>query len=232
MRNDDNELDLDELDAEIDELDDVDESDELDEQDEWYDVPRRNVTLATPEVLTPAQQLRPGISVPDDYEECGDCGYDHEYDPEEANRWHRENPGSYVEEGDVDEASKAKVTKPKFKGKEFPMGSYALNDGDDLDENDVYENEPCENDDCVGTINKDGFCTDCGKNAHRHVELPSKNHYDRHEVQEEGICFDSFMDRILIQESVTVDKQPDSPQRRHQTHYQEHPAGRTRYVIR
>ena len=66
-------------------------------------------------------------SLPADYEECGDCGYDHQYDAEEAGRWHRENPGSYagldieendnLDEGDeeLDEAPKSKHVKPQFK---------------------------------------------------------------------------------------------------------------------
>jgi hypothetical protein len=29
---------------------------------------------------------------PDDYEECSMCGFDHEYEPEESNKWHSENP--------------------------------------------------------------------------------------------------------------------------------------------
>jgi len=31
-------------------------------------------------------------STPDDYETCSMCGFDHDYDPEEANKWHTENP--------------------------------------------------------------------------------------------------------------------------------------------
>lgn len=31
------------------------------------------------------------IEVPNDYELCGDCGYDHEYEPKESQAWHREN---------------------------------------------------------------------------------------------------------------------------------------------
>ena len=30
-----------------------------------------------------------------DYEPCGDCGYDHGYEYEEAHKWHSDNPGSY-----------------------------------------------------------------------------------------------------------------------------------------
>ncbi len=31
--------------------------------------------------------------LPSDYESCGECGFDHEYEPTEANRWHAEtNP--------------------------------------------------------------------------------------------------------------------------------------------
>lgn len=30
-------------------------------------------------------------NVPMDYEECGYCGYDHSYNPEEAAEWHAQN---------------------------------------------------------------------------------------------------------------------------------------------
>jgi hypothetical protein len=33
---------------------------------------------------------------PSDYEPCGDCGYDHDYEPRHAYEWHTKNPGSYV----------------------------------------------------------------------------------------------------------------------------------------
>lgn len=33
--------------------------------------------------------------LPSDYEECGDCGYDHDYEYEAAAAWHQANPGSY-----------------------------------------------------------------------------------------------------------------------------------------
>jgi site-specific DNA-methyltransferase (adenine-specific) len=33
--------------------------------------------------------------VPTDYEACGDCGFDHDYESAEAARWHNDNPGSY-----------------------------------------------------------------------------------------------------------------------------------------
>ncbi len=35
------------------------------------------------------------IVILDDYEACGDCGYDHEYEPEEAAQWHLAHPCSY-----------------------------------------------------------------------------------------------------------------------------------------
>lgn len=31
----------------------------------------------------------------DDYETCGDCGFDHSYEPNEAAQWHKANPCSY-----------------------------------------------------------------------------------------------------------------------------------------
>jgi len=37
---------------------------------------------------------------PNDYETCGDCGFDHEYEPNEARAWHTENPGSYDSPGE------------------------------------------------------------------------------------------------------------------------------------
>ncbi len=33
--------------------------------------------------------------LPSDYETCGDCGFDHDYEPEVAAAWHTNNPGSY-----------------------------------------------------------------------------------------------------------------------------------------
>ena len=32
---------------------------------------------------------------PADYEACGDCGFDHSYEYEQAHAWHTANPGSY-----------------------------------------------------------------------------------------------------------------------------------------
>lgn len=32
-----------------------------------------------------------------DYEPCGDCGYDHAYETEEARQWHINNPCSYCD---------------------------------------------------------------------------------------------------------------------------------------
>ena len=37
------------------------------------------------------------MSLPVDYESCGDCGFDHEYEPTDAHAWHSANPGSYGE---------------------------------------------------------------------------------------------------------------------------------------
>ncbi len=33
--------------------------------------------------------------VPEDYEPCGECGWDHEYEPQQAIAWHKANPCSY-----------------------------------------------------------------------------------------------------------------------------------------
>lgn len=33
--------------------------------------------------------------LPADYEQCGDCGFDHSYEYESAHAWHANNPGSY-----------------------------------------------------------------------------------------------------------------------------------------
>jgi hypothetical protein len=38
---------------------------------------------------------RTETELPADYETCGDCGFDHGYEYEEAAKWHTENPGSY-----------------------------------------------------------------------------------------------------------------------------------------
>jgi hypothetical protein len=35
---------------------------------------------------------------PADYEECGDCGFDHDYEPAQAAAWHKVNPGAYASE--------------------------------------------------------------------------------------------------------------------------------------
>lgn len=31
--------------------------------------------------------------LPEDYEPCGYCGFDHEYEPNESHSWHAEHPG-------------------------------------------------------------------------------------------------------------------------------------------
>jgi len=31
------------------------------------------------------------IELPSDYEACSECGFDHEYEYEEAAKWHKEN---------------------------------------------------------------------------------------------------------------------------------------------
>ena len=33
--------------------------------------------------------------LPSDYEACGDCGFDHGYEYEQAAAWHQKHPGSY-----------------------------------------------------------------------------------------------------------------------------------------
>ena len=40
---------------------------------------------------------RTETELPADYETCGDCGFDHDYEYEEAAKWHTENPVSYDE---------------------------------------------------------------------------------------------------------------------------------------
>jgi hypothetical protein len=35
------------------------------------------------------------IHLPEDYETCGDCGFDHDYEYFQANAWHSSHPGSY-----------------------------------------------------------------------------------------------------------------------------------------
>ena len=35
------------------------------------------------------------IDLPEDYETCSLCGYDHEYEPEEANQWHLKHPTDF-----------------------------------------------------------------------------------------------------------------------------------------
>jgi hypothetical protein len=34
------------------------------------------------------------IDLPEDYDACGECEYDHRYQPNEAERWHQDNPCS------------------------------------------------------------------------------------------------------------------------------------------
>lgn len=40
-----------------------------------------------------AEAKRQGLKLPDDYEACGDCGYDHSYEYNEARIWHNERNG-------------------------------------------------------------------------------------------------------------------------------------------
>lgn len=47
-----------------------------------------------PEEDCPPLKKRPG-ELPLDYEPCGDCGFDHDYDYPAAAEWHIANPGSY-----------------------------------------------------------------------------------------------------------------------------------------
>ena len=47
-----------------------------------------------PEEDCPPLKKRPG-ELPLDYEPCGDCGFDHDYDYPAAAEWHTANPGSY-----------------------------------------------------------------------------------------------------------------------------------------
>jgi hypothetical protein len=35
--------------------------------------------------------------LPQDYETCGDCGFDHDYEYEAAAKWHEEHPCSYCD---------------------------------------------------------------------------------------------------------------------------------------
>lgn len=45
------------------------------------------LSVTAAEILTGIQVSR----LPSDYETCGDCGFDHEYETSEANTWHRDN---------------------------------------------------------------------------------------------------------------------------------------------
>jgi hypothetical protein len=36
-------------------------------------------------------------TLPDDYETCDDCGYDHSYEYTHAAKWHQDNPCSYCD---------------------------------------------------------------------------------------------------------------------------------------
>lgn len=35
------------------------------------------------------------VELPSDYEACGECGFDHDYEYEQAHKWHTEHPCSY-----------------------------------------------------------------------------------------------------------------------------------------
>lgn len=41
--------------------------------------------------------------LPDDYEPCGCCSFDHNYEVEEAREWHLANPCSYCKYDQVNE---------------------------------------------------------------------------------------------------------------------------------
>lgn len=49
----------------------------------------------TPGMVYVTDEEGEAIKVPDDYESCGDCGYDHDYEYEQAHSWHTKNHGSY-----------------------------------------------------------------------------------------------------------------------------------------
>lgn len=40
------------------------------------------------------EDIELGESLPEDYSTCGDCGYDHSYEPIEAGKWHLANPST------------------------------------------------------------------------------------------------------------------------------------------
>ena len=67
-------------------------------------------------------------SLPDDFEECGYCGFDHEYEALEANQWHEENPGQGYDESamkteSADELFNIVVVNDKTKKKKYLTSS-------------------------------------------------------------------------------------------------------------
>lgn len=50
----------------------------------------------TPKV-NPLAVFGPGVKLPDDYESCGYCGFDHSYEYAAAEAWHKANPCSYCD---------------------------------------------------------------------------------------------------------------------------------------
>lgn len=57
------------------------------------EINKQGVKLLLAELTTVESPIDPVL--PDDYEPCGDCGYDHSYEYTEAQKWHRNNPCSY-----------------------------------------------------------------------------------------------------------------------------------------
>lgn len=47
----------------------------------------------TPGMVYVTDEEGEAIKVPDDYESCGDCGYDHDYEYEQAHSWHTKHHG-------------------------------------------------------------------------------------------------------------------------------------------
>lgn len=59
----------------------------------------------------PIEEVDPGAlpagDTPEDYEACGDCQFDHEYETQAAHQWHTDHPGSYDYLAEIPETRKA-----------------------------------------------------------------------------------------------------------------------------
>lgn len=108
--------------------------------------------------------------LPDDYEECGVCGYDHTYEPEEAHRAHKrmaiENPDSPESDEDYWKYGKASIDNLLMKKLGYdPMAEY-----DPMSDEDFVTFDENEHLESGGSI--------VGKDSAPYVETDEGRHYD------------------------------------------------------